>query len=158
MTSLLGIFAEPTPTEPSINWARLCDDLGDNPATHRWRAGWDKNWDGVVIGIELRAYPVVKLTPQGAQIDPEAWREYKTSGTGWHLTGEKRFVTNTGAQAWAKPTQEDALHSIAVRLERWARQVYRDTVKVRQAAAIVQALRPDDGYLAETALKRLIGA
>ncbi len=131
--------------------------FGDDKTAHRWRAQWDTDYDGSIRGIALTAYPVVKLTPQGAWVDPLAWREWRNEGQSWHLTGEKRWVSNTGGQAWAKRTQEEALHSIAIRLERWARHVFSDTRKLREAAAALRTLRPDyDGYAA-TALRRLEG-
>lgn len=153
---ILSFLTSPTSTkeEPKIT---IHDDLGDDPNSHRWRAYWERDYDGTITGIELVPYPVVKLTPQGAQIDPRAWREWQTAGRVWHLTGDKRFVTNTGDQAWAKPTKERALHSVAVRLERWARQIRRNYAAVQQAAEVLGQLRPDDAYLAKEALRRLDG-
>lgn len=145
-------FPASTKAEPKIS---IREDIGDDPNSHRWRAYWERDYDGTITGIELVPYPVVKLTPQGAQIDPHAWREWQTAGRAWHLTGDKRFVTNTGDQAWAKPTQERALHSVAVRLTRWARRLHNDQQNIRQAAHVLQQLRPDDAWLGKEAKDRL---
>lgn len=130
-------------------------DLGDDPNSHRWRAQWDRHYDGTVTGIWLRAYPVVKLTPQGAHIDPDAWREWQTGGRAWHLTGRTRWVSNTGSQAWAKRTQEEALRSIAIRLDRWSRRLYGDMQRIADAAGVLAVLRPDDAWLGREALNHL---
>lgn len=151
---LFNPFPAAVKAEPKIT---IHDYLGDDPDSHRWRAYWQRDYDGTITGIELVPYPVIKLTPQGAQIDPRAWRGWPTAGRGWYLTGDKRFVTNTGDQAWAKPTQERALHSVAVRLERWARQIRRNYAAVQQAAEVLSQLRPDDAYMAKEALRRLDG-
>lgn len=133
------------------------DGLEDDPAAHRWRAQWDTGQGGPVSGIALTAYPVIRLTPQGAWIDPYAFREWRINGRAWYLSGEKRWVSNTGGQAWAKPTRDEALHSIAIRLDRWATKLYADTVKLREAAETLRVLRPEDARWADRALRRLIG-
>lgn len=130
-------------------------DLEDDAGAHRWRAQWSTEHDGTVRGIDLTAYPVVKLTPQGAWIDPHAYRQWEAGGQVWHLTGSKRWVSNTGGAAWAKPKKDEALHSIAVRLHRWAQRLHSDNVKLRQAAEALKVLRPNDGYYANRALETI---
>ena len=106
-------------------------------------------------GIQLVAYPVVSVTPKGAWIDQHAWRDRYRDGPGWHLSGHKRWVSNDGAQAWAKPTQEDALVSIAVRLHRWSQKLYHETRRLRAAAEVLKVLRPQDQSYAHRAIETL---
>jgi hypothetical protein len=105
-------------------------DLGDDPSAHRWRAWWLQGYSDLPVdGIELRAYPVTRLTPVGAWIDTDAFREatkqpWEEGAPGlawtkadWHKT---RWVSDTSGAAWAKPTREAAIYSLAKRLDRWA--------------------------------------
>lgn len=152
----MEIVRKPTPEiKMMTNWPNF-----DDPAKHRWRAGW--GWHTFYSGmvepppdIFLRAYPVMKITPCGVWIstksyvgqvdfaaDPEhdryAWRIYDADDPSrW------RWVSNDGAQAWAKPTREEAVHSIVIRLSRWAPLVSRDMRKVRGAAETVERLFGD---------------
>jgi len=131
------------------------DDLGDAPDTHRWRAWWS-DADNCVDGIRLVAYPVLSVTPKGAWIDPDAWRERRTDGLGWNVsTLRKRWVSNDGGQAWAKPTQEDALISIAVRLHRWSQNLYHETQRLHAAAEVLKVLRPQDQSYAHRAIETI---
>lgn len=152
MASLDFLSAVPQKPDPQV---RKHPELGDDPATHRWRAQWDTDYGGDVRGITLTAYPVIKLTPQGAWVDHIAWPEYNRDGLGWHLTGEKRWVSNTGGMAWAKPTQDIALNSIAIRLHRWAQKLHHDNVKIRQAIKVLMILRPEDAHWAKHALETI---
>jgi hypothetical protein len=130
------------------------DDLGDAPDQHRWRAQWS-DADDRVDGIRLVAHPVVSVTPRGAWIDQHAWRERRADGLGWHLSGSKRWVSNDGGQAWAKPTQEAALLSIAVRLHRWSQKLYHEIQRLHAAAEVLKVLRPQDQSYAHRAIETM---
>lgn len=139
---------------PSIFYNR--EDLGDAPALHRWRASWWRFADnGDCYGVCLTAYPVVRLTRCGAWIstdndwdwdysgeEPVAiWRPYWPPGS----EGEKRnrrWVANDSDSAWAKPTRDAAIHSIAYRLYRWSQVLSRDARRVRGAEAALRRLAP----------------
>lgn len=126
--------------------------LGDTPNKHRWRAWWDKDYNGRVVGIALQAYPVTRVTPQGAWIDPYAYtqatrqpwedgapaEEWVTSDVGL------RWVSDDGAQAWAKQTKEQALASLVVRLTRWAQHAMNDVKRVIASADAACALFAED--------------
>lgn len=139
---------------PKIYKGYNMEDLDDAPGLHRWRAQWS-NSEESVDGIQLVAYPVVSVTPKGAWIDTHAWRDQHRDGPGWHLSGVKRWVSNDGAQAWAKPTQEQALVSIAVRLHRWSQRLYHETRRLRAAAEVLKVLRPQDQSFAHRAIETL---
>ena len=128
------------------------EDLADNPEKHRWRAWWASDGYSEVCGIELRAYPVIKKTPCGVWVDELAWRD---SGK-WNLpTSGKRFIHNNSGQGWAKPTQEQAILSIAIRLCRWSNRIASDVSRAKSAAIALEKLRPDLADFAETARKNL---
>lgn len=157
-------------SEPAISkWGY--EDLGDEPDQHRWRAWWASGYDDTLYGIhgiELRAYPVISKTLCGVWINENGYREAtkqpweegapaKEWGSFNQTWMKKRFVHDNSNQAWAKPTQEEAIKSLAVRLCRWAGHVARDTEKVRTAAEVIGKLRPELDYLAEGAIKNLKG-
>ena len=128
--------------EPAITkW--LYEDLGDNPETHRWRAWWAlSDVDGLTGGIELRAYPVIKVNPQSVWIDEYAYRE----GRSWVHFGQpikKRLCHNGAGSAWAKPTQDEAIRSLAIRLCRWTGHLSRELKRAESAIKAMEALRPD---------------
>jgi hypothetical protein len=139
---------------PKIYKGYNMEDLGDAPDLHRWRAQWS-NSEESVDGIQLVAYPVVSVTPKGAWIDTHAYRQMQRDGLVWYLSGFKRWVSNDGAQAWAKPTQEQALVSIAVRLHRWSQRLYHETRRLRAAAEVLKVLRPQDQSYAHRAIETL---
>lgn len=117
------------------------EHFGDDPVSHRWRAWWSSgtdDWrDG--LGIELRCYPVVKTTSAGAWIANHAY----WNGANWQNISAARLVMNGSGSAWAKPTQDAAVRSLAVRLSRWF-EIQRTSVHRLKAAAItLQKLRPD---------------
>jgi hypothetical protein len=153
--------------EPTINkWTYA--DLGDEPDQHRWRAQWVSESTTGVYGIHLDAYPVLSKTRCGVWINEYGYRqatkqpwEEGAPAKEWvpfdQTWMKKRFVHDNSNQAWAKPTQEEAIKSLAVRLCRWAGHVARDTEKVRTAAETISKLRPDLNYLAEGAIKNLKG-
>jgi len=133
------------------------ENLGDDPTTHRWRAAWSFTWDGYCDGINLTAHPVLKATRCGAWISQDsrllsswtghsAWEDFDP---GWM---KKRLVMDDSMQAWAKPTREAAMHSLAVRLTRWATNIRKEVEKARDAARTLIKLRPDDAFLGTAAL------
>jgi hypothetical protein len=148
LTDGMSIELEPAITKWSF------EDLDDNPSTHRWRAWWcSSSSNPPVYGIELRAYPVLKSTPCGAWINVDGYRE--ATKQPWEegapaiewvpFDGQwmkKRFVHNGSGSAWAKPTQEEAIRSLAIRLSRWSNHVARDARKVLAAADVMEKLRP----------------
>ena len=149
----LSFFGTPVEISPLITQYPF-DDLGDDQNLHRWRAFWGfRDMRGEFSGIELRAYPVTRLTPTGAWIDTD---NYRTGGAWeadeWH---KKRWVSNDGGQAWAKPTRDAAIHSIAVRLTRWTNNLAREIDRARSAANALEKLRPDLATYAQTARANL---
>lgn len=147
MSSLDDLFAH-IHTQPRLNV--LHAELGDNPATHRWRAGWTAG-EHDKTDIELRPVRVVKPTPAGAWIDPDAWWD----GSSWCYVGSKRWVANDSGSAWAKPTQEAALQSLAIRLDRWAIQMANQLTQLRSAIATAEELLPQYGSWPVSARLRL---
>ena len=129
--------------EPSITkWGY--QHLDDAPDLHRWRASWaPSDMDNVVGGIMLAAYPVIKSTKCGAWINKDGY----LSGNVWEEFDEKWmrkvFVHNNSNKSWVKPTQDEAIRSLAVRLDRWATHVRRDVERIRGAADVLARLRPD---------------
>lgn len=122
--------------------------LGDHPEKHRWRATWDRSSEGV-CGVELHAYPVVRHTPCGVWLDIDAFR----SGGQWSLEDYHRhqWVANHSGRSFAKPTRREALESLAIRLSRWANRVRNSAIEVKEAADVMQHLRPDLTVYAERA-------
>lgn len=134
---MTDLFAPPLAVQPDYK-IFASPDLPEDPAVLRWRARW--NVDGeIVSGIRLEAFPVVKLTPAGAWIDHQAWHWYD----GWRMSGQKRWVSNDGGAAWAKPTKEEALRSIAIRYIRWASRIASDVAYFRVVGHVLGELMPD---------------
>lgn len=69
----------------------------------------------------------------------------------------KRFVNDGSGQAWAKPTQEEALQSLAIRLCRWAQNAHWNMKRVQAAADVLEKLRPDWPSYPEAARSHLRG-
>jgi hypothetical protein len=116
--------------------------FGDNPDAHRWRAWWGSpvsdNWmDG--RGIHLACYPVVKKTRAGAWVAHHAY----WNGSGWKNTTAAKLVMDGSGSAWAKPTQEHAIRSIAIRLERWATRERQAIYLLKSSIVTLRKLRPD---------------
>ena len=161
MTNIVNLFSgvESAPTISSFGY----EDLGDDPTTHRWRAQWETNGEG----IWLVAYPVIKTTPCGAWINEHSYRE--ATKQPWEEGApdkqwvpyregmKKRFVHNNSGQAWAKPTKEEALHSLAIRLCRWTSNIRREVNRARAAAETLRKLRPQEADFAQTAINNLKG-
>ena len=141
------------------------DDLGDNPSSHRWRAQWVFCWAGRCKGISLSAHPVLRATPCGVWINADGYRQATKQPWEDGAPGEewvpfepwmkKRFVMDGSGQAWAKPTREEALHSLAIRLTRWTANISSAADKAASAASVLQVLRPSDADFAATATKNL---
>lgn len=138
---MFSIMEKATPTIRQ-SWS----DLADDAAQHRWRAYWD--YDDT--GIWLQAYPVVKLTACGAWIDCAARRETSTQPWEeaapiyvWYFSDRKRFVYNDSNSAFAKQTREEAIRSLAIRLDRWARANMRTFSRIQNCAKTMQTLRPN---------------
>ena len=142
-------------TSPSISkWG--FEDLEDNSETHRWRATWATGVGGdeLISGIILSAYPVIRRTRCGVWINQDGYRqatkqpwENGEPAMEWVPFHEKwmkkRFVHDSSGQAWAKPTQEDAIKSLAIRLCRWAQNSHWNMKRVQDAADALEKLRPD---------------
>lgn len=146
-------LAETAPTEFFVSeYPRLEDGMPfpNDPDKIRWRAAWNKDYSGEVLGIELRCYPVSKLTPKGAWIDPFAWREHQSAGVVWHMSrGLDRWVSNDGGQAWAKRTKEEAMDSLTHRFNRWGPRLRNDVAYFVQCAAALKAIHPDKAKVAD---------
>lgn len=146
------------------------EDLEDNPETHRWRASWasSSGGDPLIYGIILTAHPVLKRTRCGVWINEHSYREatkqpweegapakdWAPFDEGWM---KKRFVNDGSGQAWAKPTQEEAIRSIAIRLCRWAQRAHHDMQRVQAAITVLEKLRPDWPSYPEAARAHLRG-
>lgn len=160
MSNLFKLDGMTVQTKPSITkWS--FEDLGDEPDKHRWRAWWVTDGNGVVTGIELHAYPVIKTNPESVWINADGYREHTREGIQWEAFEprwmRKRLLYNGSGSAWAKPTQEEAIHSLAIRLTRWANHVARDVQKARSAADVLEKLRPNLKMSADAARTRLDG-
>lgn len=126
-------------------------NLPEAPSLHRWRAYWSE------YGIELRAYPVTRLTPCGVWIDTDAYRNRTDDGwefDDWHTL---RWVANDSNRAWAKPTREDAIKSLAVRLTRWSQKLVNESERILRAVNALRTIRPELATYADTA-ERTISA
>jgi len=131
------------------------EDLEDDPTQHRWRASWVRSdYDSKVTGISLTAHPVLKETPCGVWIHEYGFRqatkqpwEEGAPAMEWvpfyEKLMKKRFVHNGSGSAWAKPTQEEAIRSLAIRLSRWSNHVASNVEKLWSAANVMEALRPE---------------
>jgi hypothetical protein len=138
--------------QPSITkWG--FEDLGDDPTKHRWRAWWASS-DGETHGIELRAYPVIKVNPASVWINEDGCR--KAAKQPWEEGApdmqwvpfderwmKKHLLHNGAGAAWAKPTQEEAIRSLAIRLCRWTARLRTEMKRAESAAAVLEKLRPD---------------
>ena len=138
--------------EPAITkWSY--EDLGDEPEKHRWRAWWAlSDMDNTTGGIELRAYPVIKVNPASVWIDEWATRQVTKQpwdegapGMEWVSCGhvKRRLLHNGAGAAWAKPTQDEAIRSLAIRLCRWTSHISNDLRRAKSAIDALEVLRPD---------------
>lgn len=127
-------------------------EFDDDPSRLRWRAWWTWVYGGQIEGVELICYPVIKVTPTGAWIDPTAYHFGE-----WSIHPElKRWVSNDGGSAWAKPTQQLALDSLLIRHNRWASRLCGDVAKFRSTLAAIEKLFPER-HEAAKALLAVIG-
>lgn len=154
----LGMSAE---TPKLIKWGY--EDLEDSPDQHRWRAWWE-SYNGAVVGIRLEAYPVIRKTECGAWITEFAYREvtkqpWEEGAPGyqwrWDENCKSRFVYDDSSAAWAKPSQEEAVHSLAVRLTRWTGHLSRETARARSAIETLRNLYSKHQQYADKALEIL---
>jgi hypothetical protein len=136
--SLVDFNFTPSKT-PAIVFDYGCENLGDNPHLHRWRAWWDCGMNEEITNIRLSAYPVIKLTAQGAWIDPVP----SMSNAPGRLSGLKRIVFNGCRASWAKETQDNAIRSLAVRMSIWSNHIATNRRKAIEAASVLEILRPD---------------
>lgn len=163
----LDFFCEQLSPALTIRFGYTMDKLGDNAETHRWRAWWATSYDNVVTGIELLAYPVVRRTPSGAWIDTAAGRQASKQPWGegapayeWtrYGAGVPKWMADGSGSAWAKPTRDEAIRSLAVRLTRWTGHLARDVKRARQCAEVLASLRPDLPAYVEAARRNLEAA
>ena len=167
MLSMYDIFNSDGRTaegEPAITkWGY--EDLEDDPSKHRWRAWW-VGGNGVVMGISLIAYPVIKETPCGVWISEHSYRqatkqpwEEGAPAKEWvefdPKCDKKRFINNGSGQAWAKPTQDKAVRSLAIRMSRWSNHLANEVDRLRSAADVMEKLRPDLPSYVEHARRNL---
>jgi hypothetical protein len=136
--------------------------LEDDPELHRWRAFWSAGESGPCAGgIALCAYPVIKKTQSAVWIHQYAdlrlydgvyrWVYDENSKIG------RKLIHNGSNSAWAKPTQEDAIKSLAIRLTRWAAHVSNEAESVLNAVKSLEALRPDLKRFSDDAKLRIEG-
>lgn len=131
---------------PSIEYNESELAAVDDPEHIRWRAEWLYGGDDQVpVGIMLYAHPVVRKTPAAAWIDKFAFRvtcapQPDGSTRRWALTGDHKLVYDGSSAAWAKPTREEALQSLGVRLLRWRSHVARDVERINAALDVAGEL------------------
>lgn len=141
------------------------EDLGDDPEKHRWRAWWASDGNET-CGIELRAYPVIQKNPASVWINEDGCRqatkqpweegapamEWVPFDARWM---KKRLLYNAAGAAWAKPTQDEAIRSLAIRLCRWTACLHYDMKRAESAITALEKLRPDLPAYADTARRNL---
>lgn len=165
--SRLVFFGETFAPDLAIRSGYAMGDLGDNADTHRWRAWWATSYDNVVTGIELLAYPVTRRTPSGVWIDTAAGRQatrqpWEEGAPAYEWThygkGVPKWLSDGSGSAWAKPTRDEAIRSLAIRLTRWSGHLTRDVKRARQCAEVLAVLRPDLPAYAQAARQNLEAA
>ncbi len=151
------LFSEIEQIAPRITES-ISEEMPDDPALLRWRAWWNKGWDGKMLGVELRCYPVVRKTPKGAWIDPHGYRQWGSGKMEWAEPRKEllRWVSNDGGQAWAKQTRQDAIDSLIYRHKRWAIRILNDITYFMGASNALSALFPDKADQADMALRNLL--
>lgn len=138
------------------------DDLGDTPQLHRWRATWEQ--DG--SGIWLQAFPVIRDTPTGVwiakyayrQATKQPWEDGAPANEWVYRAEERRWISNKSGASYAKPTKDDAIKSLAIRLTRWTCRIKSEYDRAMSAAETLASLRPELSLYADTAKKNLMGA
>lgn len=68
---------------------------------------------------------------------------------------KKRLLYNATGAAWAKPTQEEAIRSLAIRLCRWTARLHHDMKRAESAITALEKLRPDLPAFTDTARQNL---
>lgn len=151
MALRMDLLAEDPAVVPAIRYDCPAD-WGDAPETHRWRATWDRTWDGKVCGIAVKPYPVTRLTEQGAWFDPLAYWH----GDWSHSPKEcHKWVNNESGQAWVKPTREAAIDSLLYRHKRWSSRILNDVIYFREATLVLAELFPEHSSHVQSVLKNL---
>jgi hypothetical protein len=162
---LAGLSVEQVPA--ITKWG--FEDLGDDPTKHRWRAWWaGGDGDGETHGIELRAYPVIKVNPASVWINEDGYRQ--ATRQPWEdgapakewvpfdpRNARRRLCHNGAGAAWAKPTQDEAILSLAIRLMRWTARLNTEMKRAETAIKVMEALRPDLPSWTECARQNLAG-
>ena len=128
------------------------EDLGDDPASHYWRAEWYYPFnDDSPVSIQLVAFGVYKENMKGAWIDPTSWLnigQYNDDGSvvrKWNF-GDKRnhkFVITGSGSSKFKPTKDEAIKSLAIRLNRRAGRAVREMRSIAACAFAYETLFPD---------------
>lgn len=127
-------------------------DWSDDANQMRWRAYWNKAYNGDVRGVIVKPYPVIKTTPQGAWIDPLAyWHGV------WNFSDKSlhKWVSNDGGQAWAKPTRQIAIDSLIYRHRRWASRILNDIIYFRDVTNVLGILFPHENQHVAQSLSAL---
>lgn len=135
------------------------EGLEDNPQTHRWRATWEA--DG--SGIWLQAFPVIRQTPTGVwiakyaylQATKQPWEDGAPANEWVYRAEECRWISNESGASYAKPTKDDAIKSLAIRLTRWTCRIKAEYDRAMEASISLTKLRPDLASYADTAKKNL---
>ena len=139
----------PLPSEPAV---RMDDNMPatDAPDLHRWRAWCDRTYNGDVIGIDLRCYPVVRKTPTGAWIDQHAYRlrRYSEDDSAlweWSQPYKEllRWVSDDSGASWAKPTKELAIASLVYRYQKWANRLASDVRYFMDCGHALRTIYPE---------------
>ena len=128
------------------------EELSDDPLTHYWRAEWYYPFnDDSPVSIQLIAYGVYKTTMKGAWIDPTSWLNigrYNDDGSvvrKWNF-GDKynhKFVITGSRRSKFKPTKDEAIKSLAIRLNRRAGRAVREMRRLTSCAFAYETLFPD---------------
>lgn len=162
---LLGGIA----VKPELAIDQYDSDLDDAPDQHRWRAHWlpiDSSYTRYPHRIRLEAYPVHKLTPCGAWIAKNAYREATKQpwedgapGYEWRYDADDvRWVGNRSGMSFAKPTRAAALRSLCYRLMRWGSRTQNDMRHILSAIEGAEALCPDHAWCVNSARSSLKSA
>ena len=133
--------------EPKIRYSL---DMKDDMRVVRWRATWDRSYDGSVIGVLVEPFPVVRNTEHGAWVDPYAYWHGE-----WNFSEKRchKWMRNDSGQAWAKPTKESAIESLIYRHERWASRIANDVIYFHKVTAVLARLFPDKERQAKDAFR-----
>lgn len=154
---ILAPFTE-KPKEPRAITFYPSENFEDDKSSLRWRASWNKHFDGSILGVDVRCYPVVRETPCGAWIDQHAYREWRDGGWDWSQPYHDllKWVSNDGGAAWAKPTKQEALYSLVYRHKRWSSRILNDICYFMEASEALAELFPESKEQADYGLRSLL--